>query len=101
MSKGVGARVSPGRRNMCHAAAGTWQGCPPILARQTARTTFCAMMNLSRRNFLAAGAAIGAGAIVPSARASSHALWTELSIGTRVIDVKGKAAKVFGLLQPD
>ena len=59
------------------------------------------MIRLSRRRFLATSAAISAAAFAPLARAASHAAPTEIAIGTRVIEVKGKAAKVFGLLQPD
>jgi len=59
------------------------------------------MSKLSRRSFLAVSAAIGATAITPPVRASSNGAPTEIAIGTRIIDVKGKAAKVFGLLQPD
>src|SRR5262245_27567225 len=61
------------------------------------------MMNLSRRRFLAAGAMLGAATSlgVRSALASSHNGRTEIAIGTRVIEVKGKAATVFGLQQPD
>jgi FtsP/CotA-like multicopper oxidase with cupredoxin domain len=59
------------------------------------------MTRLSRRRFLAAGAALGVTAFAPAARAASHADVTELAIATRTIEVKGKAAKVFGLLQPN
>jgi FtsP/CotA-like multicopper oxidase with cupredoxin domain len=59
------------------------------------------MTRLSRRHFLATGAALGAAAFGPAARAASDASAIELAIATRTIDVKGKAAKVFGLLQPN
>jgi FtsP/CotA-like multicopper oxidase with cupredoxin domain len=59
------------------------------------------MTQLSRRHFLAAGAAVGAVAFAPAARAASHANAIALAIATRTIEVKGKAAKVFGLLQPN
>jgi FtsP/CotA-like multicopper oxidase with cupredoxin domain len=59
------------------------------------------MVRLSRRRLLAASAALGVASLAPFARGASHAAATELAIGTRVIEVKGKAAKVFGLLQPD
>ena len=60
------------------------------------------MTRLSRRGFLAASAALGAVSLgAPPARASSDDAPTEIAIGTRTIEVKGKAAKVFGLLQPD
>lgn len=59
------------------------------------------MIHLSRRHFLAASAALGAATFTPFARAGTHAAPTSIAIGTRIIEVKGKAAKVFGLLQPD
>jgi FtsP/CotA-like multicopper oxidase with cupredoxin domain len=57
------------------------------------------MTRLSRRRFLATGAALAA--FAPVARAASDASIIELAIATRTIEVKGKAAKVFGLLQPN
>ncbi|MBA4099418.1 MAG: copper oxidase [Rhodospirillum sp.] len=57
------------------------------------------MIRLSRRRFLATGAAMAACA--PTARAASDASAVELAIATRTIEVKGKAATVFGLLQPN
>jgi FtsP/CotA-like multicopper oxidase with cupredoxin domain len=60
------------------------------------------MSGFSRRALLSAGAALGAVSLAaPLARAASHAAPTRIAISTRTIDVKGKAAKVFGLLQPD
>jgi FtsP/CotA-like multicopper oxidase with cupredoxin domain len=59
------------------------------------------MTRLSRRRFLAAGAALGVVALTPAARAASHTGAIDLAIATRTIEVKGKAAKVFGLLQPN
>ena len=59
------------------------------------------MLHLSRRRFLAASAALGASSFAPLARAASHDAATRIAISTRTIEVKGKAAKVFGLLQPD
>ncbi len=59
------------------------------------------MIRLSRRRFLATGAALGAAAFAPTARAASDASAIELAISTRTLEVKGKAAKVFGLLQPN
>ena len=59
------------------------------------------MSKLSRRTFIAAGAALGATALALPGRAASHAAPTRIAIGTRTIEVKGKSAKVFGLLQPD
>lgn len=59
------------------------------------------MIHLSRRHFLAASAALGAAPFTSPARAATHAAPNNIAIGTRVIEVKGKAAKVLGLLQPD
>ena len=59
------------------------------------------MTRLSRRRFLATGAALSAAALAPAARAASDASAIELAIATRTIEVKGKSAKVFGLLQPN
>ena len=58
------------------------------------------MIRVSRRCFLATGAALGAAALAPAARAASDASAIELAIATRTIEVKGKGAKVYGLLQP-
>ena len=57
------------------------------------------MIRLSRRRFLATGAALAA--FAPTVRAASDASAIELAIATRTIEVKGKSAKVFGLLQPN
>ena len=59
------------------------------------------MSRLTRRRLLATGAALGAIALAPAGRAASDASAVELAIATRTIEVKGKAAKVFGLLQPN
>ncbi len=59
------------------------------------------MIRLSRRRFLATGAALGAAAFAPAARAASNASAIDLAIATRTIEVKSKAAKVFGVLQPN
>jgi FtsP/CotA-like multicopper oxidase with cupredoxin domain len=59
------------------------------------------MLHLSRRRFLAASAALGAASFAPDARAASRDAATQIAISTRTIEVRGKAAKVFGLLQPD
>jgi FtsP/CotA-like multicopper oxidase with cupredoxin domain len=59
------------------------------------------MTRVSRRRFLATGAALGAAGMVPLARAASSAAPTELAIASRTIEVKGRPAKVFGLLQPN
>jgi FtsP/CotA-like multicopper oxidase with cupredoxin domain len=61
------------------------------------------MQQMSRRQFLASTAAVGlAGAAIPfsphAARASTARI---IRAETRVIDVAGKAATVFGLRQPD
>ena len=59
------------------------------------------MIRLSRRSFLATSAALGTAAFgALPARASSHQAATEIAIGTHIIEVKGKAAKVFDLAQP-
>jgi FtsP/CotA-like multicopper oxidase with cupredoxin domain len=58
------------------------------------------MNRLSRRDFLAAGAATFATAYIPR---SSHAQATapiSLSAATRTLDIDGRAAKVFGLAGP-
>jgi FtsP/CotA-like multicopper oxidase with cupredoxin domain len=59
------------------------------------------MARLTRRRFLATSAALGAASVAPSARAASEPAPTEIAIGTRTIEVKGRAATVFGLTQPD
>ncbi|HKP26852.1 MAG TPA: multicopper oxidase family protein [Dongiaceae bacterium] len=59
------------------------------------------MTRLSRRRFLATGAALSAVAFAPAVRAASDASAVDLAIASRTIEVKGKAAKVFGLLQPN
>ncbi|WP_342214210.1 multicopper oxidase domain-containing protein [Aminobacter anthyllidis] len=63
------------------------------------------MNTLSRRGFLAASAATLSAATVPSlllpvrpARADGHKV---ITAGKRIIEVKGKAANVFGLTQAD
>ena len=62
------------------------------------------MFSLSRRNFLrltAASAALGAvGAPLLSARGAEREP-VELFVDSRVIEVDGKAASVFGLARPD
>src|SRR3546814_836457 len=59
------------------------------------------MLHLSRRRFLATGAALTGASFAPHARSASQGAATQIAIGTRTIEVKGKAAKVFGLMQPD
>ena len=59
------------------------------------------MRSLSRRRFLVTAAVLGAASVAPVARAASHGAATQIAIGTRVVEVKGKAAKVFALTQPD
>jgi FtsP/CotA-like multicopper oxidase with cupredoxin domain len=58
------------------------------------------MTRLSRRRFLTTSVALGAAVFAPAVRAASDASAIELAIASRTIEVKGKAAKVFGLLQP-
>ena len=52
------------------------------------------MMKLSRRGFLAAGA-------MALAAPSFAATYPRLTIGSRILEVKGKAAKVFGIIGPN
>lgn len=52
----------------------------------------------SRRGILAGAAALG-GLALGGGRAFAHHMGRELVIGTRVIEVRGKAAKVFGLTE--
>ncbi len=63
------------------------------------------MTHLSRRQFLATGAATGTLAALPSlllpARPAAAASHTMITAGTRVIEVAGRAATVFGLTQTD
>lgn len=65
------------------------------------------MYTLSRRRFLAASAAAGALGAVPSlllprgAALAAAEPMTAIRATTRVIDVNGRAATVFGLVQPD
>jgi FtsP/CotA-like multicopper oxidase with cupredoxin domain len=63
------------------------------------------MMHFSRRKFLASAAATGGLAVAPSlllpARPAVAASHTTITAGSRVIEVKGRAATVFGLTQPD
>jgi FtsP/CotA-like multicopper oxidase with cupredoxin domain len=63
------------------------------------------MRYLSRRQFLASAAAAGALGAAPSLLASGGAVFaaqaTTVRVGTRVIDVNGRAATVFGLTQGD
>lgn len=73
------------------------------LADGAGGTTLLCMTAVSRRRVLAGAAAAGGLGLLHAAgsRAASHGAPTEIAIGTRVIEVKGKAAKVFGLLQPN
>lgn len=57
------------------------------------------MIGSSRRNVLAGGLALGALGMFGRAASASDAP-AELVIGTRVIEVQGRPAKVFGLTQP-
>ncbi|RWM39900.1 multicopper oxidase family protein [Mesorhizobium sp.] len=62
------------------------------------------MQSISRRQFLASTAAAGAASVVLpliTAHAARAAKPTIIRANTRVIDVAGRAAKVFGLIQPD
>ena len=60
------------------------------------------MINLSRRQFLAASAAVTACVRAPAVWAASGAASpSQLSIEKRSIEVAGKAASVFGLRQPN
>lgn len=62
------------------------------------------MQHISRRQFLVSTAAAGAaGAILPliTPRAARAAVSKIIRADTRVIDVAGRAAKVFGLVQPE
>ena len=62
------------------------------------------MMPISRRRLLAGGAIAGAmlaGPITREALGVAHEGKVELSIATRSIEVNGRAASVFGLMQPD
>ena len=58
------------------------------------------MVHYSRRSILVGAAALGGLAGV-GVRPTGAVNATEIAIGTRVIEVKGKAATVFGLTQPD
>jgi FtsP/CotA-like multicopper oxidase with cupredoxin domain len=58
------------------------------------------MPHLSRRSFLASSAA-GAAALWLPARPAFAAPATVIAATTRTIEVKGRAATVFGLIQPD
>jgi FtsP/CotA-like multicopper oxidase with cupredoxin domain len=60
------------------------------------------MLHVTRRRFLATSAAtFGTVSLAPVARAASHGAATDIAIVTRTIEVKGKAATVFGLTQPN
>ncbi len=55
---------------------------------------------LTRRRFLSTAAAAGA-LLLPFSAARGSSNWTSLRATRRVIEVHGRAADVFGLLQPD
>ncbi len=62
------------------------------------------MIRLSRRNLIAGAAAtgglvLGGLSLGTARRALAHHAGRDLVIGTRIIEVKGKAAKVFGLVE--
>lgn len=59
---------------------------------------------LNRRRFLSSAAAIGVAATLPrglSGAVAAEAVPVMLRAGTRTLDVRGKAATVFGLTRPD
>jgi FtsP/CotA-like multicopper oxidase with cupredoxin domain len=56
---------------------------------------------LNRRQFLASTAVLGGVAVLPRAFAAEAAPPITLRAATRTLEVRGKAAKVFGLAQPD
>ena len=56
---------------------------------------------LTRRRFLSTAAAAGALLLPPFSAARGSSNWTSLRATRRVIEVHGRAADVFGLLQPD
>ena len=58
-------------------------------------------MVLTRRRFLSTAAAAGALLLPPFSAARGSSNWTSLRATRRVIEVHGRAADVFGLLQPD
>ncbi len=53
---------------------------------------------VSRRTFLTSTMAVGGAALVTKAWATAHATHPILTVDTRVIEVNGKAAKVFGVI---
>ncbi|MFZ1105458.1 MAG: multicopper oxidase domain-containing protein [Hyphomicrobiaceae bacterium] len=53
---------------------------------------------LSRREFLASTAAVGGAALLGSPWSRAHASTPALTVNSRVIEVKGKAARVFGVI---
>ncbi|RWA68039.1 multicopper oxidase domain-containing protein [Mesorhizobium sp.] len=62
------------------------------------------MQSISRRQFLASTAAAGAASVVLpliNSRAAQAAAFSIIRAETRVIDVAGRSAKVFGLVQAD
>jgi FtsP/CotA-like multicopper oxidase with cupredoxin domain len=56
---------------------------------------------LNRRQFLASAVALGGAAMLPHAFAAETGAPIVLRAAPRTLDIRGKAAKVFGLTQPD
>jgi FtsP/CotA-like multicopper oxidase with cupredoxin domain len=59
--------------------------------------------HLSRRRFLSSATLFGAASLggIPNPARANHGAVSALAIDSRVIEVKGKPAKVFGILRPD
>lgn len=56
--------------------------------------------HFTRRGFLATGAAFATATALPFVRAQAAATPIDLTIGTRTLEVNGKAATVYGITQP-
>ena len=54
--------------------------------------------NVSRRSLLAAGFGLTGAAFAPSATAAAAGITHDLTLTSRILEVKGKAAKVFGIV---
>jgi FtsP/CotA-like multicopper oxidase with cupredoxin domain len=59
------------------------------------------MLAFSRRQFLMAAAAVGGGALLPVRVKSAGATPTALRVVRRSLEVQGRAAEIFAILQPD